>query len=376
MRKFFTTLAVVFLAATTILPAAAQEDRTVVDALIANESSFSTLITAAQEAGLVETLSGEGPFTVFAPTDGAFQNALAELGLTADELLADTETLTSILTYHVVPGDVSSTELVSLINEAEGGVAELETVNGATITAELVTIPAPAEDVAEGEPTPEPAFTDVIYLNRGTDRAITVTATDISATNGVVHAISNVLLPPEDGEEPMEEEMATEEPMATEAPMATEEAMAAEEPMTIVDVAAGNEDFSTLVAAVDAAGLVETLSGEGPFTVFAPTNAAFEEALAALDLTAEELLADTETLTTVLTYHVVPGNVDSETLINMITEEGVEEVDTVLGEPLSVAIEGDSVVVGSATVTMPDVEASNGVIHVIDSVLLPPSMTE
>ncbi|MGF1652803.1 MAG: fasciclin domain-containing protein [Actinomycetales bacterium] len=131
---------------------------------------------------------------------------------------------------------------------------------------------------------------------------------------------------------------------------------------TIVDVAAGNPDFSTLVAAVEAADLVETLSGEGPFTVFAPTNEAFE-ALPEGVLDALLLPENEETLVSILTYHVVPGEVTSD----MIT---AGDVATVQGDPVTLATEG-GVTVNGATVVTADVTASNGVIHAIDAVLLP-----
>ncbi|HEY9737154.1 MAG TPA: fasciclin domain-containing protein [Trichocoleus sp.] len=134
---------------------------------------------------------------------------------------------------------------------------------------------------------------------------------------------------------------------------------------TIVDIAAGSEDFETLVAAVEAAGLTETLSGEGPFTVFAPTDEAFEAlpegALEALLLPQNQAL-----LAQILTYHVVPGAVTSSDLT-----EG--EVATVEGSDVTVSL-GDSVMVNDAMVTTPDIEASNGVIHVIDKVIIPPSL--
>ena len=136
---------------------------------------------------------------------------------------------------------------------------------------------------------------------------------------------------------------------------------------TIVEVASATEGFSTLVAAVEAAGLVETLSGEGPFTVFAPTDDAFAAALEALGITAEELLADTETLTAILTYHVVAGNVPSS---DVVTLDG-QTVATVNGAEVLITVDGDTVMVDEATVTAVDVAASNGVIHVIDAVLLP-----
>ncbi|HEU4319909.1 MAG TPA: fasciclin domain-containing protein [Acidimicrobiia bacterium] len=146
---------------------------------------------------------------------------------------------------------------------------------------------------------------------------------------------------------------------------------------TIVDIAAGNEDFSTLVAAVEAAGLTDALADpDATLTVFAPTNDAFAAALEALGLTAEELLADTETLTAILTYHVLGEVVTSSD----IAAAGAEEIplETLSGEELVVTV-GDDGTVGfdgqTAVVTMADLEASNGVIHVIDAVLLPPSMS-
>ncbi|WP_394729641.1 fasciclin domain-containing protein [Altererythrobacter sp. GH1-8] len=145
---------------------------------------------------------------------------------------------------------------------------------------------------------------------------------------------------------------------------------------TIVEVAQGNDDFSTLVAAVTAAELGETLSGEGPFTVFAPSNAAFEKLPEGTvkTLTTE----DTETLGTILKYHVVAGNVDAATLTQAITDAGDEgyTVETVGGGTLTAAVVDGKVVLtdatgGTATVTATDVAASNGVIHVIDTVLMP-----
>ena len=161
----------------------------------------------------------------------------------------------------------------------------------------------------------------------------------------------------DDADAPVEEP--TEEPAADDAP--------ADEPGTIVDVAVAAGDFTTLVAAVQAAGLVETLSGAGPFTVFAPTDDAFAAALDALGLTADELLADTETLTSILTYHVVAGEVPSS---DVVTLDG-QSVATVNGAEVTISVDGDTVMVNDATVTAVDVEASNGVIHVIDTVLVP-----
>ncbi len=144
----------------------------------------------------------------------------------------------------------------------------------------------------------------------------------------------------------------------------------------IVGVAAGNENFSTLVAAVKAADLVKTLSSNGPFTVFAPTNAAFE---ALPEGTVESLLKpeNKSTLTSILTYHVVAGKVMAADVVKAIKDNGGEYVvETVQGNKLTLSLSGDSVVLtdakgGTATVAQADVAASNGVIHAIDAVVMP-----
>jgi|FLYL01.1.fsa_nt_gi uncharacterized surface protein with fasciclin (FAS1) repeats len=143
---------------------------------------------------------------------------------------------------------------------------------------------------------------------------------------------------------------------------------------TIVDVAVANEDFNVLVDAVVAANLADTLAGEGPFTVFAPTDEAFAAALEALGLTAEELLAS-EDLGSILTYHVVPGQLmAADVLAAVEAGGGSATVETVNGAPITVnVVDGNVVLNGVATVVTTDVEASNGVIHVIDAVILPPA---
>ena len=147
-------------------------------------------------------------------------------------------------------------------------------------------------------------------------------------------------------------------------------AMMAEE--TIVEIAAGNEDFSTLVAAVTAAGLAETLSGEGPFTVFAPTNEAFAK-IPEATLTALLEPANKDTLTKILTYHVVAAEV-------MAADVTPGPVTTVEGTDFTIEVDGDKVVIvdgmgNRVNVTATDIEASNGVIHVIDGVLIPSDVT-
>jgi uncharacterized surface protein with fasciclin (FAS1) repeats len=290
---------------------AAPEVADIVDTAVA-AGSFSTLVAAVEAAGLVETLKGEGPFTVFAPTDEAF--AALSAG-TLETLLADPEgQLTQILLYHVVPGKVMSTDL------SDGMTA----------------------DTAQGSPVTFAVADGAVKVNE----AMVVTA-DIEASNGVIHVIDAVLLPP------VEEEAA-----ATEA-----EAAAA--PGNIAEVAAAAGNFSTLLAAVEAAGLVDELTSEGPFTVFAPTD----EAFAALPAgTLDTLLADPEgALRDILLYHVVAGKVMSTDLSDGMMADSLQ------GAPITVSIADGAVKVNTANVVTADVEASNGVIHVIDAVILPPA---
>jgi len=278
---------------------AAATSSTVVQTAVA-AGNFKTLVAAVQAAGLANTLSGAGPFTVFAPTDEAF----AKLPAGTLEMLLKPENkakLAAILTYHVVPGTVKAADVVKLKNAGS--------VNGQRVTI-----------------TVDGAKVKVDGAN--------VVATDIACSNGVIHVIDGVILPV-DG--------------------------------TIVDVAAKNGSFNTLVAAVKAAGLAETLSGKGPFTVFAPTDEAFAKLPAG---TLEMLLKpeNKQKLVEILTYHVVPGKaVYSDALVGMNT------VPTVLGRPAAVKVVDGKAMVGSATVVAADVQASNGVIHVIDTVILPPA---
>ena len=134
--------------------------------------------------------------------------------------------------------------------------------------------------------------------------------------------------------------------------------------MDIVDIAVADGRFTTLVAAVTAADLVDTLKSEGPFTVFAPTDDAFAKLPAG---TIEALLNDIPALTDILLYHVVPGKVMAADVVNL------SSADTALGKPLAIKVEDGKVMINDAQVIITDIEASNGVIHVIDTVLLPPA---
>jgi uncharacterized surface protein with fasciclin (FAS1) repeats len=298
---------------TTTTEAEMEEAGTIVD--VAVEAGFSTLVTAVQEAGLVETLSSEGPFTVFAPTDDAFA-ALPE-GL-LDTVLADTDLLTSILTYHVVAGEVPAATVVTL-DSAE------------TLQGESVTI-----TVDDGS----------VMVNQAN-----VIQTDVDASNGIIHVIDAVILPPS----------------VADALAAADDAMDEEEAMDADIIATATEagSFTTLLTAIEAAGLTETLMGDGPFTVFAPTD----EAFAAVDEeTLNGLLADPEALAQVLLYHVVEGAVPAADVVTL------ESATTAQGSDVEITIDGDTVVLnGVANVVQTDIETSNGIIHVIDAVLLPPS---
>ncbi|MFY8186787.1 MAG: fasciclin domain-containing protein [Flavobacterium sp.] len=169
---------------------------------------------------------------------------------------------------------------------------------------------------------------------------------------------------------------AKEEETVEEAPVVEEVAPVVEETPNIVGVASANADFSTLVAAVAAAELVETLSGEGPFTVFAPNNAAFDKLPAG---TVDNLLKPESkaTLTSVLTYHVVAGKFDAAAVTEAINaNKGKFEVTTVQGQKITLSLVDGKVVLtdakgGKATVILADVAAANGVIHAIDTVVMP-----
>ncbi|WP_419927294.1 fasciclin domain-containing protein [Candidatus Poriferisocius sp.] len=316
---------------------------TVVEVAV-ESGAFPTLVAAVQAAGLVETLSGPGPFTVFAPTEEAFAAALAALGMTAQELLGDTELLGAVLAYHVLPVAAPAEVVVTLDGQS------VATVGGAEVSIAV-----------DG---------DTVMVNDAT-----VVTADIEASNGIIHVIDTVLIPPaapqpEPAEEPAEE-MAEEAEVAgtvVEVEVAGT-VVEVEVAGTVVEVAVESGAFPTLVAAVQAAGLVETLSGPGPFTVFAPTEEAFAAALAALGMTAQELLGDTELLGAVLAYHVLPVAAPAEVVVTL---DG-QSVATVGGAEVSIAVDGDTVMVNDATVVTADIEASNGIIHVIDTVLIPPS---
>jgi transforming growth factor-beta-induced protein len=260
--------------------------------------SFKTLAAALQAADLVGALKGEGPFTVFAPTDEAFAKLPAG---TVETLLRpeNKQMLVDVLTYHVVPGNVPAAKVVKL--------------NGAkSLNGQQVDI-----KVKDGKVSVDGA---------------NVVKTDIACTNGVIHVIDRVILPASDN-------------------------------IPTTAVKAGT--FKTLVTAVKAAGLAEALSGKGPFTVFAPTDEAFAKLP---DGTVETLLKpeNVNKLAAILKYHVVQGRVYSTDAL------AAGKANTLQGDSVTIAMNGSAAMVNGAKLIATDLDASNGVIHVIDSVILPP----
>jgi uncharacterized surface protein with fasciclin (FAS1) repeats len=317
MRKLAIVLTTIALLATLVAPTFGQTD-TIVDVAVANED-FSTLVAAVVEAELAEALSGEGPFTVFAPTNDAFAALLEEMEIGAEDLLA-ADNLSDILLYHVVAGEFDAASVIELVGEND--YVLVDTLGGVPVKV----------SVQDGS----------VFVNESQ-----VVAADVEASNGVIHVVDSVIVPPSQ----------------TIAEIVVEAADMGDD-----------AEFTILLAAVLEAELAEALSGEGPFTVFAPTDAAFAAALEALDVSAEELLANPD-LANILLYHVVGGeealysNDVAAALDGM--DDGVS-VDSLLeGDPIKVSADEMGIYVDGAQIVMTDILASNGVIHVIDAVILP-----
>jgi transforming growth factor-beta-induced protein len=261
-----------------------------------NDGRFTKLVAAVSQEGLVETLSNDGPFTVFAPTDDAF----AALGLSDEELLG-LPNLTEILLYHVLPA--------ALDGDAVAAAAHLETLLGKDV------------DISVVDGTN-------LFINSSK-----VILGNIEASNGIIHVIDAVLLPPT--------------------------------LPNIVEIAASDDRFEILVAALQETGLDAALTNEGPFTVFAPTDAAFE----LLGIPPANLLTN-ENLANILLYHVVDGKLKAGDVVEK------ERIDTLLGEALKVNVTDEGVFINDSKVIITDIKAENGIIHVIDMVLIPEEMPD
>ncbi|MDA7660041.1 fasciclin domain-containing protein [bacterium] len=266
-------------------------------AVASSAGDFNTLIAAAKAAGLVGVLQSDGPLTVFAPTDAAF----AKLPKGTVETLLKPENkkaLVEILTYHVVPGKFEAADVLKkkTLDTANGERAKIAMKNG-----------------------------------KPTIAGVNIVATDVEASNGVIHVIDGVMMP---------------------------------EQRDIVDVAVSTGKFKTLAAALGAADLVSTLKGKGPFTVLAPNDAAFAKLPAG---TVEMLLLPENKgkLKEILLAHVVPGRVYSDQVVKL------KMAPTAGGFKAPISVKDGKVSIGGANVIATDIEASNGVIHVIDTVIVP-----
>jgi len=257
----------------------------------------------------VDTLSGTGPFTLFAPTDTAFTAALGVLKIDKAALLARSD-LADILKYHVLSGKVMSSDLKASQSP--------ETLQGLKV---IVTKTGDAATFGSAK----------------------ITGPDIACSNGVIHSIDAVVLPPS---------------------------------MNLVQTAQATPAFSILVEAVIKAGLVDTLSGTGPFTLFAPTDTAFTAALGVLKIDKAALLARSD-LADILKYHVLSGKIMAADLKDTQSPATVQGAKVTVTKDATGAVmysNGDAkAALGAAMVKSADLPCSNGVVHTIDAVVLPPA---
>ena len=298
MNNRVVTMTIFVIASLLASPVVVADDTQDIPTNAQNTGAHDSLVAALSHAGLVSALQADGPFTGFAPTDDAF--AAAGIDLSTFDTDEENATLSDILLYHVVSGAVASSDVTDGMSA--------EALNGDDVSF----------TVSEGS----------VMVNDAT-----VTSADVMASNGIIHVIDKVLMPPADlGDIPT--------------------------------VAQGTGIHTSLVAAVVQAELLTTLQGDGPFTVFAPTDDAF--AAAGIDLAALDNEEGKATLTDILLYHVVSGAVPSSAVTDGMSATAVN------GDDLSFAV-GEGVMVNDANVVLADVPASNGVIHVIDKVLMPPA---
>ena len=257
-----------------------------------------SLVAGVIQAELLPTLQGDGPFTVFAPTDQAFADA--GIDLAALDTVEGKAALTDILLYHVLAGEVPAANVTECLSAT----------------------------AVNGNPLSFTVGADGVMVNDAT-----VTATDVPTSNGIIHVIDKVLTP-------------------------------TTTPNDIPRTAQCTGIHNSLVAAVVQAELLETLQGDGPFTLFAPTDQAFADA--GIDLASLDTVEGKAALTDILLYHVVTGEVPSSAVTECMSAT------TINGNTISFTV-GDGVMVNDASVTLADVGTSNGVIHVIDKVLTPTS---
>jgi uncharacterized surface protein with fasciclin (FAS1) repeats len=308
MRRIRTTLTLLVVAAVAVAAIGASAsasttsrlagDKNIVETAVA-AGQFRTLASLLTKTGLADTLATGGTFTVFAPTDEAFAKVPKA---TLDALAENPAQLKSVLLYHAVPGRLTAADVVKL--------SSAKTLEGRSLAIKVV----------DG----------AVFVDQAK-----VTTPDVMASNGVIHVIDSVLIP---------------------------KAAPAAPAKNIVQSAIAAGQFKTLASLLTKAGLAGTLQGKGPFTVFAPTDAAFAKVPKA---TLATLAKNKAKLRAVLLYHVVKGKVTAAQAMKLRTAQ------TLNGKPLAIRLSGGKVLVGGATVTKADVTASNGVIHVINKVLVP-----
>lgn len=337
MKKFLLFVTLIALFALSVIPSVAQygqDEQTIAEIVVASTEAdtpeFTTLLAAvsAADPAVLEALSNpEAELTVFAPTDAAFAALVEALGEEAfNEVLADQAALTDILLFHVLGSVVMAEDVAALFGEEmEPGVVSVETLNGQSI------------DIALDEE-------GVITIN-----GAGLVTTDIMASNGVIHVIDAVILP--------------------ESKTLAEVVVAATEAET--------PEFTTLLAAVSAAdpAVLEALSNpDAELTVFAPTDAAFAALAEALGEEAfNGVLANQEQLTNILLYHVVEG-IYTRTDVAAALAEMMDGVTLTMlnGDDATITATDEGIFINEAQIVITDIDAANGVIHVIDAVILPP----
>lgn len=309
-----------------------------------------TLNSLIQAAGYDDILGGQGLYTVFAPTDTALLRTADRLDGGAAEILDDPQRARELLSYHVVPGVYTVADLQTMERVFLG-----TTLNGRFLSVVF-------ED-------------DSLFVNDAP-----VTTADIVTTNGIIHFIDAVLFPVALAPDAMDtDDATTDAPETTSAPPdaanPTDDAGfvpvtdtvtlgAGDASASIATLVANTPDLETLLAAVAGAGMTDLLDQTGPYTVFAPTDAAFDAYLAAEGLDADAVLQDVDLLAELVLYHIVPGRFDAARLA---AATGNELATALPGATLLITAEG----IAGATISTSDVRASNGVVHIVDAVLVP-----
>jgi len=341
----------------------AQEDNTNQTAVefASDTPDLSVFVQMVEAANLGNELESEGPFTVFIPTNGAIAGYLLEQDLTQEDLLNDSMMLRDVLLYHVVEGALDYNAFANFINTGEDITDGDLTLDEATGTVEFNSL--------QGEPLTVDLNFDNQWVLVNDGRAFVISTAYVE--NGIVHIIDDVLLMPDEAEDVEEQEEV-------------------EEAGSVLDIVEdATLDSAYFLRAVEAAGLEEQLSGVGPYTVFAPTNGAFDNFLIEQNLTLDQLLQDSAALQGVLMHHVAEGAFSYDDIAGMINAQLDEDPDDnlSLGEmpdtvelvmldgstlSLSVNFEEEIILINGAEATaFSDLEAGNGVIHLISTVLTP-----